>query len=139
MTGLRWTWIQGALRARLAAGARRVIWVDRGSEVLVHVDSLSLETAEDILIAKLDLEADEVGRGEVMVSFALGLDQSDRLVAAVQTRPTSTDPLSARWGDVVANALFAALSDLYEASRRQGWCWLLVLALGPQLRRGGRR
>ena len=62
----------GSERDPLAAPGPKVIWVDEGDEVLVHLDSTRVRVIERSLLVSVDLETDQTGRSPVVVAFALG-------------------------------------------------------------------
>jgi hypothetical protein len=102
-----------------AAKPPRVIWVDEGDEVIVHLDSLRVEIAADTIVAAIDLETAETGRGTIVVPFAVGsqgADDSGRagLVLLTEDAPRGPAILVARWGTIVQDALFASLLALSE-------------------------
>jgi hypothetical protein len=100
-----------ALASYLGSGAPRVIWTDEGDDVLVHLDALQVSRRNDLLIVRIDLEADEIGRERLTLPFALGEDANHRLVATTSD-PVAGGPLAARWGMVLQNAIVSALDTL---------------------------
>lgn len=98
---------------RQALTAKEVIWVDAGDEVLVHLDSIRVRLLARAIVVSLDLEADQTGRGPLIVTFSLGgaRDQAG-LVATTDELPHGNPLLAARWGRVVQSALWAALMGL---------------------------
>jgi hypothetical protein len=93
----------------------RVVWVDGGDEVLVHLGSATTRIVDGVLLFSIDLETDQTGRQPMTVAFALG-DGSDGTAAlAVTTElPQGHAGLAARWGDALQDAAFAALGALAD-------------------------
>jgi hypothetical protein len=105
-----------ALRTELAGAHDRVVWTRDGDEVLVHLDSLFVCTKEGVLSVRLELECDQTGRGACTFEFGLGNDAS--LLAKVGER--QGDPtLLTRWGEVIEDALWAALLQQVVAHARK--------------------
>jgi hypothetical protein len=100
----------------------KVIWVEYGDEVLVHLDSLRTAVAGDSVLVSLDLETDETGRASVVVPFAVGSDASGGLTFVTEELPRGPEILVRRWGGAVQEAAYAALLNLAEehASERSG-------------------
>jgi hypothetical protein len=100
----------------------KVIWVEYGDEVLVHLDSLRTAVAGDSVLVSLDLETDETGRGSVVVPFAVGADPAGGLTFVTEELPRGPEILVRRWGEAVQEAAYAALLGLAEehASERSG-------------------
>ena len=96
-----------------ATTAKQIIWVDAGDEVLVHLDSIKVRLLTRAIVVSLDLEADQTGRGPLIVTFSLGgaRDQEGR-VATTDELPHGNPQLAARWGRAVQAALWAALMGL---------------------------
>lgn len=90
----------------------KVVWVDAGDEVLVHLDSLKTQVSGQSVVVSLDLETDQTGRTPIVVVFALGADDQAGLVAATDEYPRGDGALVARWGGAVQAAAWSALLSL---------------------------
>ena len=95
------------------AEARRVVWVDAGDEVLVHLDSIQVRLLNRAIVVSVDLETDQTGRAPLICSFALG-SQRDKagLIATTDELPHGNAQLAARWGRVLQSALWGSLLAL---------------------------
>ena len=135
----RRSWLEFVMRKQLAPRSRAVIWSDAGDEVLLHADTLRIETTGGVLVASAELEAEEIGRERISVAFALGIDDAGGLVGATQASAQGAGVLCARWGETFEHAVLAALHELIALAQRHGFSPLLQLALGPALQQGRRR
>jgi len=96
-----------------AAGApSAVVWVDRGDEVLVHLDSTATQIVGQTLLVSIDLETDQTGRTPLVVAFALGTSAEGTLVAATDAYPRGNALLASRWGAAVRSAAWSAMLAL---------------------------
>jgi hypothetical protein len=87
-----------------------VIWVDRGDEVLVHLDSISIRISVGVLLVSVDLETDQTGRTPLVVTLALGVPGDPAgLVAVTDELPRGNGLLAARWGQTLQQAVWASL------------------------------
>jgi len=86
-----------------------VVWVDRGDEVVVHLDGVRTEIAGDCVLVSIDLETDQTGRTPMVVAFALGSSEAAGLVVATDELPRGNAILAARWGPSVQAAAWSAL------------------------------
>jgi hypothetical protein len=95
------------------ADAQRVVWVDAGDEVLVHLDSIQVRLLNRIIVVSVDLETDQTGRAPLICSLALG-GQRDKagLIATTDEIPHGNPQLAARWGRVLQSALWGSLLAL---------------------------
>ena len=100
-----------SIAARLGGGAPRIVWTDAGDEVLVHLDGLDAQARDGMLVVRVELEADDVGRERLTLPFALGEDAGGRLVATAPEVVTG-GPLAARWGLIAQDTIFDALAYL---------------------------
>jgi len=92
---------------------QKVIWVDQGDEVLVHLDSLRSRVIGRTLLVSLDLETDQTGRTTLVVPMALGAaGDPAALVAVTDDLPRGNGLLASRWGHVVQNAVWAGMLGL---------------------------
>jgi hypothetical protein len=97
------------------APASKVVWVDHGDEVLVHLDSLRTAIAGDSVLVSIDLETDETGRAAVVVPFTVGSAPAGGLTLVTEELPRGPEILVLRWGRAVQEAAYAALLDLAAA------------------------
>jgi hypothetical protein len=99
----------------------KVIWVDQGDEVLVHLDAIRTRVLDRLLLVSLDLEADETGRATLVVPLALGNAADPAgLVAVTDDYPRGNGVLASRWGDTVQAAVWSsvlALANEHAAER----------------------
>ena len=93
-----------------------VVWVDRGDEVLVHLDTLKTRMLDGVLLVSIDLETDQTGRSPLVVTFALTIDRQDPagLLATTDEYPRGLGSLAARWGRPLQSALWAALLSIAQ-------------------------
>ena len=91
----------------------RLVWVERGEEVLVYPDSVKVAIQSGALMISVDLECDQTGRQPLIVTLALG-DQEDNagLIAVTDELPRGNAVLAARWGTALLNAVWSALVEL---------------------------
>lgn len=97
-------------KAAAAAAVTAVIWVDRGDEVLVHLDSVRVEIADRLLLISVELETDQTGRTPLVVAYALG-DATDPagLVVVTDDLPRGNGVLASRWGKILQEAVWASI------------------------------
>jgi hypothetical protein len=96
--------------------AEAVVWVDGGSEVVEHLDSLATRILDGAVLASIDLESDQTGKAAVIVRFSVpGPGESAGLVAATDEVEGGHPVLAAQWGDAVQDAVWAALLHLTQA------------------------
>lgn len=129
------TSLGAAIATRLAGGStasgaappqaaqKAVIWVDRGDEVLVHLDSVRVKIADRLLLISVDLEADQTGRTPLVAAFALGNDEDPAgLVAVTDDLPRGNGLLASRWGKIFQEALWASVLSIASdhADERRG-------------------
>jgi hypothetical protein len=96
------------------AAPTTVVWVDRGDEVLVHLDSITTRIVDGAVLVSIDLECDQTSRTPMIVTFALGADASSgaALIAATDEFPQGNGLLAARWGTAIRNAAWNAFLQL---------------------------
>jgi hypothetical protein len=115
--------IAGYLSARLAGtpadgspapgpAPAKVVWVDGGDEVLVHLDSTSTMIAGQTVLVSIDLESDQTGRTPLIVAFALPPSKEAGLVVATDEYPRGNGLLASRWGRAVQAAAWSAMLTL---------------------------
>jgi hypothetical protein len=89
---------------------KAVVWVDRGDEVLVHLDNLRAKTADRLLLLSVDLETEQTGRTPLVCAFAVGNDKDPAgLVTVTDQLPRGNGLLAARWGKILQEALWTSL------------------------------
>jgi hypothetical protein len=108
----------------------KVVWVDGGDEVLVHLDSMSTMITGQTVMVSLDLEADQTGRTPLVVAFALPSSEEAGLVAATDEYPRGNGLLASRWGPVVQAAAWSAMLSLASDHASQRGLAPRGLALG---------
>jgi hypothetical protein len=109
--------IQGRLGGTPADGSapaaqppNKVIWVDQGDEVLVHLDSVRTRTLDRMLLVSVDLETDQTGRTTLVVPLALGnANDPAGLVAVTDQYPRGNGLLASRWGESVQAAVWSTV------------------------------
>lgn len=92
------------------SSGQAVVWVDRGDEVLIHLNSIRTQIRDRVLMVSVDLETDQTGRTPLVVVFALG-NASDPagLIAVTDELPRGNGMLASRWGKILQEALWASL------------------------------
>lgn len=100
----------------------KVIWVDAGDELLVHLDSLRIKLMDRLIVASVDLECDQTGRTPLVCVFATSSGAGDAgLFCTTDEWPRGNELLASRWGEVVQNAIWNSLLALlrdHAAERR---------------------
>lgn len=87
-----------------------VVWVDAGSDVLVHLDSIRTRLTSGSLMVSVDLESDQTGRASIVVVFGMGATNDPAgLLAVTDETPRGRGILVGRWGAIVRDAIWAAL------------------------------
>lgn len=111
-------------RARDVASPPRVVWVEDGDEVVVHLDSTAVEFVDgETLLVSVDLESDQTGRQPLVVALVLGaLDDPAGLLAVTDELPRGNALLASRWGASLQEAVFGGLIGLAadHAAERRG-------------------
>ena len=102
-------------RAPASQQSGPVIWVDRGDEVLVHLESTQVRIQGNSVLVSVDLETDQTGRQPLVVAFSLG-DGTDGagLVATTDELPRGNGLLAARWGQALQSAVWASLLNMAQ-------------------------
>jgi hypothetical protein len=99
-----------------------VVWVDRGDEVLVHLESTQVLIQGTSVLISVDLETDQTGRQPLVVVFSLGNGgDTAGLVATTDELPRGNALLAARWGRQLQQAVWASfinMSQTHAAERR---------------------
>ena len=123
-----------------ATPQKAVIWVDRGDEVLVHLDSVRVKIADRLLLMSVDLETDQTGRTPLVIAFAVGGDKDPAgLVAATDDLPRGNGVLASRWGRILQEALWASVLGIatdHAQLTRAGAIGLIATAGSLQIRTG---
>jgi hypothetical protein len=89
---------------------QKVIWVERGDEVLVHLDSMRIQILDGLVLVSVDLETDQTRRTPLVVSFAVGRDNDPAgLVAVTDEFPRGNGLLASRWGRALQAAVWQSL------------------------------
>lgn len=105
----------------LGAPPDRVIWVENGHELLVHLDSLVARVRPGLVLVSLDMEADQAGRTTVVVPFAVTESEDDEgsLVAVTEERPRGDPAVVAHWGTTIQEAVWATLLGIAGTAAEQ--------------------
>jgi hypothetical protein len=91
----------------------KVIWVDHGNEVLVHLDSTAVRILDRMVLVSVDLETDQTGRTPLVCSFAVsGAGELGGLVATTDELPRGLGSLSSAWGQQLQSAVWSSLMGL---------------------------
>jgi hypothetical protein len=106
----------GAPLASAIAGSpppSKVIWVDHGNEVLVHLDSTTVRILDRTVLVSVDLETDQTGRTPLVCSFAVsGAGELGGLVATTDEIPRGLGTLASSWGQQLQSAVWSSLMGL---------------------------
>jgi hypothetical protein len=91
----------------------KVIWVDHGNEVLVHLDSTAVRILDRMVLVSVDLETDQTGRTPLVCSFAVsGAGELGGLVATTDDLPRGLGTLASAWGQQLQTAVWSTLMGL---------------------------
>jgi hypothetical protein len=91
----------------------KVIWVDHGNEVLVHLDSTTVRILDRMVLVSVDLETDQTGRTPLVCSFAVsGAGELGGLVATTDDLPRGHGGLASCWGQQLQSAVWSSLMGL---------------------------
>ena len=91
----------------------KVIWVDHGNEVLVHLDSTAVQILDRVVLVSVDLETDQTGRTPLVCSFAVGgPGELGGLIAATDDLPRGLGSLASCWGRQLQSAVWSSLIGL---------------------------
>lgn len=105
--------------ARESTSPAQVIWVENGHELLVHLNSLAVRVRPGLLLASLDVEADQTGRTMVVTPFALPEPGKGGLIAVTEERPRGDPAVVSHWGTTIQEAIWAALLGIAEEMANQ--------------------
>ena len=93
--------------------AGQVIWVDAGSEVMLHLDSAKTHITDGMLLVSVDFDCDQTGRTPLVAAFAMNhATDGAGLFCATDELPRGNGLLAARWGKIYQDAIWAALTSL---------------------------
>ena len=92
-----------------------VVWVEKGDEVLVHVESTQVRLQNGCLLVSVDLETDQSGRQPLVMALSLsnGTDGAG-LIATTDDLPRGNGVLAARWGQALQAAVWASLLKMSQ-------------------------
>jgi hypothetical protein len=91
----------------------KVVWVDHGNEVLVHLDSTVVRILDRMVLVSVDLETDQTGRTPLVCSFAVsGPGELGGLVATTDELPRGSGVLASCWGQQLQAAVWSSLMGL---------------------------
>lgn len=91
----------------------KVIWVESGDEVLVHLDSMQTVILDGVILVSVDLESDQTGRTTMVVSFAVGkANDPAGLIAVTDEFPRGNGVLASLWGRALQAAAWSSLLAL---------------------------
>jgi hypothetical protein len=91
----------------------KVIWIDHGNEVLVHLDSTTVKILDRMVLVSVDLETDQTGRTPLVCSFAVGgVGELGGLVATTDDVPHGLGSLASCWGKPLQTAVWSSLIGL---------------------------
>lgn len=111
--------------------ARTLLWDDLGDQALVHLDSVVVRFVKRFVFVSVDLETEQTGRAPLIVTLALGSTQDGAgLYATTDQLPRGHALLSARWGELLQQAVWATLIDLsrrHADERGKVPLWMHVL------------
>jgi hypothetical protein len=88
----------------------KVIWVDHGNEVLVHLDSTAVRILDRTVLVSVDLETDQTGRTPLVCSFAIsGSGELGGLIATTDEFPRGLGSIASCWGQQLQSAVWSTL------------------------------
>lgn len=103
------------------SGAQQVVWSDRGSQLLLHVDSLQVRLVNTMLVVAIDTETVEFGKAPLIVRFIFGTDKDPAaLVASTDETAHGHPVIAARWGELFRSVVWAAVVRLSVAQATKG-------------------
>jgi hypothetical protein len=92
-----------------------VVWVDKGDEVLVHLESVQTRLQNDSLLISVDLETDQTGRQPLVMALSLSNGNDGLgLIATTDELPRGNGVLAARWGAPLQSAIWASLLKMSQ-------------------------
>lgn len=91
----------------------KVIWIDHGNEVLVHLDSTAVQIFDRVVLVSVDLETDQTGRTPLVCAFAVGgPGELGGLIATTDDLPRGLGSLASCWGRQLQSAVWSSLMGL---------------------------
>lgn len=92
-----------------------VVWVEKGDEVLVHLESTQVRLQSGCLLISVDLETDQTGRQPLVMAFSVsnGADGGG-LIASTDELPRGNGLLAARWGASLQAAVWASVLQMAQ-------------------------
>lgn len=110
--------VQAALARRLAGPCderSRIVWVKDGDEVVVWLDTLSVQLEPGAVRARIDLETEQTGRAPQDVVIAVAEPSAPPSLLAVTDETARGDArLAARWGQTLQDAVWGTLLELAD-------------------------
>jgi hypothetical protein len=120
-----------AVRGPKNSDALRVVWNDRGAQLMLYVDSLLVRVVETMLVVAVDTETVEFGRAPLIVRFVFGADSDmATLVAATDETAHGHPVIAARWGELFRSVIWAALVRLVVTLAGKGGLQARSISLG---------
>ena len=107
--------VQDVLARRLAGPHEPggIVWVKDGDEVVVWLDSLSVQLEPGAVRVRVDLETEQTGRAPQDVVIAVAHPSAPPSLLAVSDETARGDTrLAARWGRTLQNAVWEALLEI---------------------------
>jgi predicted transcriptional regulator len=96
-----------------------IIWSEDGSEVLVHVNTLTSTFEDGLATFSLDLECDQSGRETLEIGFYFGTNEEMRSPHDVtDERPKGHPIIVGRWGVPVQDVLWSSIIEFVENTAR---------------------
>ena len=128
--------LRDALCGPSHAGEPAVVWEDRGSQMLVHVASLQVQTLEQALVVGVDTETAEFGRAPLIVRFVFGTARDPATLVASSDETVHGPPLlAARWGSLFRDVVWTVIVRLADAhATERGLQARTISILGDHLR-----
>jgi hypothetical protein len=110
--------VQAALARRLAGphdDPGGIVWVKDGDEVVVWVDTLTVQLQPGTVRARVELETEQTGRTPQDVVIAVAEPSAPPSLLAVTDETARGDaPLAARWGQTLQDAVWGTLLELAD-------------------------
>jgi hypothetical protein len=102
--------LRDAITGPAHLGASMVVWSDRGSQLIMYVGKLVVQSLDTALVVAVDTESTEFGTQPLIVRFAFGSPQDPTtLVVATDNTALGHPLIAARWGDLFRGVVWAAL------------------------------
>jgi len=88
-----------------AAGAKdnpQVVWSDGTNELLVNIADMTVKTTDGLILVKIPVSCEEMGRKSVLVTFATGSPENPAgLLFATDTVPEGPSEIVEIWGEAL--------------------------------------